>query len=171
MRTLLKDLATEFADDKTNGTIKNILENDAAALGLIINERFVNIPADISIPLLENLIADMQRATKKKMPYEFKYYVLISKLYKLKATTGKKKSKKTTAEEEPEIIWSNQEEEIFADDAMCSFEFSVDKDTDSGLSGAWTEDDSEMTPFRRVMLFEAEKLPKIIEKVKTLLSN
>ncbi|XP_044018676.1 protein BCCIP homolog isoform X2 [Aphidius gifuensis] len=171
LRTLLKDLSTEFADDKTNTTIKNILENDSSALGLIINERFVNIPADISIPLLENLIADMERACKKKMPYEFQYYVLISKLYKMKIQAGKKANKKKGNTEEPEVFWSNQEEEIFADDAMCTFEFSVDKETDSGLSGAWAEDDTEMTPFRRVMLFEAAKLPKLIEKVKTMLAN
>lgn len=167
LRKLLKDSSSNYADDKTNGLINNILENDSSALGLIINERFVNIPADISIPLLENLISDMKRASKKKMPYEFQYYILISKLYKMKPKIGKKNKKNN--EEEPELFWSNQEEEIFSDDAMCTFEFSVDKD--NGLSGTWTEDDAEMTPFRRVMFFEASKLPKLVEKVKTMLAN
>ncbi|XP_015121168.1 protein BCCIP homolog [Diachasma alloeum] len=165
LRKVLADYSSDYASDTTNALIKSILENDSAALGLIINERFVNIPADIAVPLLENLIADMKRAVNKKMPYDFQYYVLISKLYKPKNTPGKKKKRGV---EEPELIWSNPEEEIFAEDAMCSFEFSVDKDSDTS---AWADDDEEMVPHRRVMLFEATKLPSIIEKIKKELAH
>lgn len=167
LRKVLADYSSDYASDTTNALIKSILENDSAALGLIINERFVNIPADIAVPLLENLISDMKRAVTKKMPYDFQYYVLISKLYKPKPAPGMKK-KKRGGVDEPELMWSNPEEEIFADDAMCSFEFSVDKDSDTS---AWADDDEEMVPHRRVMLFEAAKLPAIIEKIKKELAH
>ncbi|OXU17072.1 hypothetical protein TSAR_014827 [Trichomalopsis sarcophagae] len=172
LRDLLKQLANEHATDSTNAMIKNVLENDAAALGLLINERFVNIPAQISVPLLENLISEMSRAANKKMPFDFSYYILICKLYKTNEENQKKKnkSKRKNATEEPNVIWSNPEEEIFAEEADCSFEFSVEKDTDNGLSGAWTEDDYEMVPYRRVLLFESAKLQQIIDKIKTQLS-
>ncbi|XP_074107997.1 protein BCCIP homolog isoform X2 [Cotesia typhae] len=167
LRSLLKELSSEYATDTVNGMINNILENDSSALGLIINERFVNIPADISVPLLENLMSDMKRATAKKMAYDFKYFVIISKLSKPK--TVKKNKKKNS--EEPEDLWSNQEEEVFDEEAMCKFEFSVAKETDTGLSGAWNEDDDELIPYRRVMIFEAEKLPAIIEKIKKFIAH
>lgn len=167
LRSLLKELSSEYATDTVNGMINNILENDSSALGLIINERFVNIPADISVPLLENLMSDMKRATAKKMAYDFKYYVIISKLSKPKTV---KKSKKKNSEE-PEDLWSNQEEEVFDEEAMCKFEFSVAKETDTGLSGTWNEDDDELIPYRRVMIFEAEKLPAIIEKIKKFIAH
>ncbi|KAK0183370.1 hypothetical protein PV327_001419 [Microctonus hyperodae] len=168
LRTLLKDLSSEYATDSVNGLIKNIIENDSAALGLIVNERFVNIPADISVPLLENLIADMKRAVSKKMSYDFQYYILIAKLYKPKTST-KKNAKKGS--EEPEIFWSNQEEEVFNENAMCTFEFAVDKESDTGLSGTWAEDDDEMIPYRRVMVFEACQLQPIIDKIKKFISH
>ncbi|CAD6225769.1 GSCOCG00005716001-RA-CDS [Cotesia congregata] len=170
LRSLLKELSSEYATDSVNGMINNILENDSSALGLIINERFVNIPADISVPLLENLMSDMKRAIAKKMAYDFKYYVIISKLSKPKTVTVKK-SKKNKNSEEPEDLWSNQEEEVFDEEAMCKFEFSVAKETDTGLSGTWNEDDDELIPYRRVMIFEAEKLPGIIEKIKKFIAH
>ena len=162
-------MANDHATDATNTMIKNVLENDSAPLGLLINERFVNIPAQISVPLLENLISEMKRATSKKMPFDFAYLILICKLYKpseQEETTKKKKNKRKNVNEEPEIYWSNPEEEIFADEATFSFEFSVELDTDSGLSGTWTDTDKEMTPYRRVLLFEASKLPTILDKIK-----
>ncbi|CAK9805977.1 Protein BCCIP homolog [Anthophora quadrimaculata] len=172
LRELLRQLANEHATDSTNAMIKNVLENDSEAIGLLINERFVNIPAQISVPLLENLTSEIKRANTKKMPFNFSYYILICKLYKTedKNLEKKLKHKKKGNREEPTILWSNPEEEIFADEATVSFEFSVEKESDSGLSGTWTETDDEMVPYRRVLLFEATKLQPIIDKIKTHVS-
>lgn len=169
LRDLLKQMANDHATDATNTMIKNVLENDSAPLGLLINERFVNLPAQISIPLMENLISEMKRATNKRMPFEFSHFILICKLYKPSeqdVTMKKNKNKRRNANEEPEIFWSNPEEELFNDEATCSFEFSVELESDSGLSGAWTESDKEMTPYRRVLLFDASKLQTIVDKIK-----
>ncbi|XP_076245230.1 protein BCCIP homolog [Calliopsis andreniformis] len=172
LRELLKQLASEHANDATNNMIKHVLENDSEPLGLLINERFVNIPAQISVPLLENLVSEIKRANSKRMPFNFSYYVLICKLYKTEdQKIGKKlKHKKKDNLEEPTTIWSNPEEEIFAEEATYSFEFSVEKESDSGLSGTWTEGDDEMVPYRRVLLFESTKLQSIIDKIKNHVS-
>ncbi|XP_066580900.1 protein BCCIP homolog [Prorops nasuta] len=170
LRELLKQLASEHATDQANAMVKNLLENDSAPLGLLINERFVNIPPQISVPLLENLISEMRRSCSKKMPFDFAYYVLICKLYKIDETKTQTKKSKQKNTEDPNIIWSNPEEEIFAEEASVSFEFSVQKESDSGLSGQWNESDSEMIPFRRVIIFEASKLLSIISKIKSQLS-
>ncbi|KAK9293601.1 hypothetical protein QLX08_011508 [Tetragonisca angustula] len=172
LRELLRQMANEHATDAANTMIKHVLEDDAEVLGLLINERFVNIPAQISVPLLENLISDVKRANTKKMPFNFSYYVLICKLYKMEnvKVDKKLKQKKKNNTEKPSILWSNPEEEIFAEEATVSFEFSVEKESDSALSGTWTESDDEMTPYRRVLLFEATKLQSIINKIKKQIS-
>ena len=152
--------------------IKNILDNDSATLGLLINERFVNIPAQISVPLLENLVSEMRRATEKGMPFQFSYYILICKMYKTNDENEKKKNKKKRKGhvEEPSVTWSNPEEEIIAEEATCSFEFCVEKESDNGLSGTWTEDDYELMPYRKVLLFDSSKLQHIIDKIKSQVS-
>jgi len=45
------------------------------------------------------------------MAFDFSYYVLICKLYKLDV----KKKKKGKSKNVPEVIWSNQEEEFIED--------------------------------------------------------
>lgn len=163
LRDQLKELAAEHADEETSRKIRNILDNESTNLGLLINERFVNIPAQISVPLLENLMSEIKRAVTKKMPFDFTHYVLICKMYKPKTDKSTNKPKDTN---ESEIIWSNPEEEIFAEMVDTSFEFSVEKKFDSGLSGRWSEDDEELMPYRRVLLLESSRLPIILEAIK-----
>ncbi|KAK2579280.1 hypothetical protein KPH14_008239 [Odynerus spinipes] len=171
LRDLLKELSSEHATDAAYTMIKNVLENDSQPIGLLINERFINIPAQISVPLFENLIAEMKRASNRKMPFNFSYYILICKLYKMEdKKVGKTKNKKRNNADTPTVMWSNPEEEIFAEEATVSFEFTVENESDSGLSGAWTETDDEMKPYRRVLLFEASKFQSIINKIKSQLS-
>lgn len=46
-----------------------------------------------------------------------------------------------------------------------SFEFSVEKESDSGLSGLWKESDDELTPLRRVLIIPASKFDEIVHKI------
>ncbi|XP_046740970.1 protein BCCIP homolog isoform X2 [Diprion similis] len=166
LRDLLKQLAEEHATDATNALIRNVLENDAAPLGLLINERFINIPAQISVPLLENLVSEIDRAAKKKMPFKFSYFILICKVYEIPNAKKDPKTLNKSNAPQVDVLWSNPEEEIFAEEADCSFEFSVENDSDSELAGTWTESDNEMKPYRKVLLFESSKLQSIIDKIK-----
>lgn len=65
IRDLLIQLADENADPNTKGLINKILTNDAEHVGLIINERILNIPAAISVPLFASLQSELDRAIKK----------------------------------------------------------------------------------------------------------
>ena len=60
------------------------------------------------------------------MKYDFDYIVMISKSYKLQiapgATAGGKKS--GTVQDSP-LLFTNEEEEYFRDEAEISFEYSV----------------------------------------------
>ena len=55
LRGLLLDLCSEHATDQTNTLIRSLLSDDSQSIGLLINERIINIPAQISVPLLESL--------------------------------------------------------------------------------------------------------------------
>jgi protein BCP1 len=55
LRSLLLELCSEHATDQTNTLIRSLLSDDSQCIGLLINERIVNIPAQISVPLLESL--------------------------------------------------------------------------------------------------------------------
>nr|CAD7399410.1 unnamed protein product [Timema poppensis] len=138
LRSLLIELCNEHATDQTNTLVRSLLGDDTRPVGLLINERFVNIPSQIAVPLLDSLSKEISRAKQKKMPFDFSYFILICKLYKV---------------------------------ADCRFEFCVKGESDSGLSGTWQEDDVEMTPYRRVLLFQADKIDSVIDRIKTFVAQ
>lgn len=174
LRSLLLELCSEHATDQANTLIRSLLSDDSQSIGLLISERIVNIPAQISVPLLESLSKEIKRACEKKMPYDFTYFILICKLYKSEKPQTRKKKKKQQQSgggDEPEIVWSNPEEEIINQEADCQFEFCVKGESDSGLAGHWMDDDMQMSPYRRVLLLKANKLDPLIERIKTSVSQ
>lgn len=64
------------------------------------------IDKEFTLPFLLAFRKEINEAKKKKMPYDFAYLLLISKVYKLE------KKKKKGAETE---LWGNPEEEVIAE--------------------------------------------------------
>lgn len=198
LRDHLLARAEQHTDGETLKTVRRILTADknagadsAPAVGFLLNERFVNIPPQISVPLLENLIEEVDRAAAKGMPYTFDYYVMLVKLYRTptasKAKAGKKnKAKSAAVALSEDEFYTNAEEEIIFEQALCSFEYSVkgeatadDDDAADGSSAQSmakaaalaAEDDSDLVPFRKLVIFEAKKLPALIESIKKLIGS
>ena len=100
------------------------------------------------------------------MKYNFDYIIMISKSYKLEidpgASAGSKKNK--TVKDSP-LLFSNEEEEFFHEEAEISFEYSVKKEHDTVVGGNWDGEDGEMEPLRTVMLISADKIPSIMQKL------
>lgn len=84
---LIKELTQKHGDSKTQVEISKILSG-STKLGLLLNERFVNIPAKISDPLFTSLISELDRMVKKDSSYKFDYYIMICKLHKPKGNKG-----------------------------------------------------------------------------------
>ncbi|XP_050436312.1 protein BCCIP homolog [Adelges cooleyi] len=161
LQKLLLNLSKQHGDDNVFNFVNDLFINKKKPLALLINERYVNIPPAISVPLLQSVSKELTKAKSKNPANDFSYFIMICKLYKIK------ESKKNKPQEP---MWSNAEEEIFDEEAEYKFEFCVKNEKDSGLGGSWEEGDSEMIPYRRVLLFSAEKLDSIINKIKALLN-
>lgn len=155
VKSMILDRAEKLSTDATLKLLRDILTNDERTTGFLINERYINIPPQISVPMLENLCKEIKRANEKKMPYNFAYYVMILKFHRKEAKKGK----------QAEDFFSNPEEELFSRESLASFEYSVKDECDTGLSGKWREDDEELTPFRKVIVIDGKKLPEIVEQV------
>jgi len=147
--SLLEELTKKHADAPTQSSVSKIIK-ETKKLGFLINERFVNIPAQISVPLLNSLSDEVDRMKKKDPSYDFEYYVMISKLSKTK---------------DSEVFYTNDEEELFAKEAEVSFEFNVQNESDTGLGGRWLAEDKQVTPYRKVIIFKANKLKNIIANI------
>jgi len=130
-------------------------------VGFLISERFINIPAQITVPLLETLVNEMRKARDRNLPYDFSHYFMICKLYKTKnLQVGGRQ-----LPEDQAVVFSNPEEELIVGESELCIDYDVSSESDADLGGNW-EDGVEMTPWRRIVVFQAEKLESIIKSVK-----
>lgn len=73
------DLCSLFASDATKLLVERVLQANTA---MLINERFVNIPPQISAPLLQSLKSEIDKARMKNKPFNFDYYLMICKMHR-----------------------------------------------------------------------------------------
>ncbi|KAG8222983.1 hypothetical protein J437_LFUL002706 [Ladona fulva] len=178
LRSLLLELCEEHGSEETKELVRSLVQSGGPQhnVGLLITERFINIPVQIAVPLLESLSKEIKRAQEKRMPFDFSYYILICKLYKMDAKAQRKSRKKKNDKgrpglEDPSVIWSNPEEEVISEDADYSFEFCVKDEAGSGLGGQWEEGDAEMVPYRRVLILQSDRFEHAIGRVKAFVSE
>lgn len=51
LHKLMLDLSNQYSDSETTRFVNGLLGDDTKQVGLLINERYVNIPPPISVPL------------------------------------------------------------------------------------------------------------------------
>ncbi|KAJ1679182.1 Mss4p nuclear export [Spiromyces aspiralis] len=83
IRDYLLGKSERFADAKAKQTLARLLDPKSDKhVGLLINERFVNMPPHIVPPLLRLLFEEMEEAVKKGEPFKFEWYLLLSPVYR-----------------------------------------------------------------------------------------
>ncbi|KAH8360117.1 hypothetical protein KR093_010863 [Drosophila rubida] len=161
LRTYLQERAKGHATEQVQQQLRELLDNEQRHVGLLINERFINIPAQISVPLLQNLQQEIVAAKAKKMKFDFGTLLLLVKFYRKEAKKGKP----------AEDHYTNAEDELLSERAKFSFEYSVASECDSGMSGDWLEGDAVMTPYRKLVALEGNKLPQLIKDVQSFING
>ncbi|XP_051926859.1 protein BCCIP homolog [Hippocampus zosterae] len=143
--------------------LEQMLGDTAKPVGLLLSERFVNVPPQIALPLHKQLQEEISEAERTNKPSgKYHYCLMISK-------TCKEAGKAIPAPKD-EYTFINAEEEFFYEHAVSTFHFSVQDDADSCLSGRWSFDDVPMKPFRTVMLIPVDRFPAIMDKLKEYLT-
>ncbi|XP_062234450.1 protein BCCIP homolog [Platichthys flesus] len=167
VKDLLVDQCEKNATPSMTEQLEQILSDSSKPVGLLLSERFINVPPQIALPLhkqLQEEIAEAQRTNKPSGKCH--YCLMISK-------TCKEATKSIPARggaPKEEYLFVNAEEEFFYEQAIMKFHFSVQDETDSCLSGRWSFEDVPMKPFRTVMLIPADRFPIIMDKLKEYLT-
>ena len=135
----------------------------------IINERFINVPVDISVPMYESLLADLNNAivpmaSSKEAAANTKnssidYWLFLAKIY---SEQTRKNNRKTI-----EMIYANPEEETFEEFSELKFEIPYGNKAPKSTSGDWSK--SELEPLLRVFIVPKNKINDALSKIKSLL--
>jgi protein BCP1 len=107
---------------------------ETPAIGLILTERLINVPAETVPPMYTMLLEEIEWALEEKEPYNFSHYLIISKTYtevvsKLDAEDDRPKKKKR-AGGSFETMYFHPEDEVFHKHAVChsGFDYSIKQD-------------------------------------------
>ncbi|KAJ3238825.1 Mss4p nuclear export [Chytriomyces hyalinus] len=138
------------------------------AVGLLVNERLINMPPQIVVPMLKMLIEELQWSIEeKKLAKPFEYLLLISKTYvEVEPTTdedgdaGPSKKKKKKGKQ---VVLNFQiEDEVFEKHAEFQFDFQFSNQNDHAellqTAGIKTS--------RRIYVLKASKLQTIHDAMK-----
>uniref|UniRef100_A0A3Q4H479 Protein BCCIP homolog n=1 Tax=Neolamprologus brichardi TaxID=32507 RepID=A0A3Q4H479_NEOBR len=167
VKELIVDQCEKNASHIVTEQLEKIFNDNSKPVGLLLSERFINVPPQIALPLhkqLQEEIAEAQRTNKPSGRCH--YCLIISKTCReetksIPATGGAPKE---------EYMFVNAEEEFFYEQAILKFHYTVQEEADSCLSGRWSFTDVPMKPFRTVMLVPTDRMPAIMEKLKEYLS-
>jgi len=154
LRSFIKEQTSKGGDRQVLQYVNDLLDKNS--VGFLLNERFINIPAQITVPLWETLLTEMRKARDRNLPFDFNHYIMICKLYKTKTETS---------HDNQAVVFSNPEEELIVNESELCIDYDVSGETENENGGNWT-DGVDMTPWRRIAVFRAEKLEEIIRKVK-----
>ncbi|KAJ1141196.1 hypothetical protein NDU88_007531 [Pleurodeles waltl] len=148
--------------------LDKLLNDTSKPVGLLLSERFINVPAQIALPMHQQLQKELAETQRTNKPCgKCYYYLMISKTFREAA-----KNSRNPAGQQPkdELTFSNAEDEFFYEKALLKFDYSVHEESDTCLGGRWSFDDVPMKPLRTVMLIPADKMDAIIDKMKEYLS-
>ena len=177
--TIRKFIVNQAAgDEKFSEQAKSAMVKKPA---LVLNERFINLPARVSVPSFQSLAQDL----KQKPELDFDHFFMVIKIQKAvdrhqSHSVNKKKDKEknkrqkvdqeqhgsgaNSADDAEDILFQNPEEEIFCEKAVQFFEFSVANQCDADVrSGNWDEEDVKYHPFRRILLLDRRRFLQAIE--------
>jgi len=152
LRTFLLEQTAAGGDRAVLNYVTDLLNKQ---VGFLLNERYVNIPAQVTVPLLETLVTEMRKATDRNLPFNFSHYIMICKLFKTKTDAP---------QDHQAVVFSNPEEELIVAESELCIDYDVSGETDADVSIDF--DGVEMTPWRRIVVFTADKLDDIITNVR-----
>jgi len=147
---VVRHMSKSVASTDRRGQLSNLLNALDSDVGLIISERIINMPPQIAVPLYQTLANEVKKAKTKNLPFNFTHYAIISKI--LMAPEAAQAG----------IMYTNAEEEVFAPEC----EFVLDTKNTDEESRIVTLSQDDFIEKKKVMVFKAEKLDKIVNIVK-----
>lgn len=169
-------IASKSASIPALATLPQLLQDDSKQIGLILTERFINMPSEIITPCYTMLQEEIQWALDEKEPYDFTHYLILSKTYqevesKLDAQESRP-NKKGKKQAELETFYFHPEDEKLHEYSLGYGNFEYTKATDEGASDAKRAfQEAGIKPMGHLTLLDASRFAEAITGVGEYLSG
>ncbi|XWS09263.1 hypothetical protein CRYUN_Cryun40dG0070800 [Craigia yunnanensis] len=125
--TELKEFLLNICQEKDKiGNLRSLLVEKAQNVGLLVSQRVVNLPPELLPHLYDALFDEVSWATEDepteelRNSFHFKFYIVVSKIYKHKKANQKRSS---STDKDEALVYIKPEDEIFHKLSMWSFLF------------------------------------------------
>ncbi|NXC67353.1 BCCIP protein, partial [Anhinga anhinga] len=138
--------------------LDKLLNDSTKPVGLLLSERFINVPPQIALPMHQQLQVAAQ-TTGSGCRGALTYSCVTA------LRTEKNKDSKNCRGISLVRVWIS-----ICNASLLKFSYSVQEESDTCLGGRWSFDDVPMKPFRTVMIVPADGINVIMDKLKEYLS-
>ncbi|KAJ1333366.1 protein BCP1 [Microdochium nivale] len=165
-----------------------------ATVGLVLAERLINMPAEISPPMYRMVIDEIADAVEDKEPFEFTHYLVLSKTYHEieselgngedmvieeedggRASAGGRKKKRNRREEpaasSADTTWYfHPEDEVLQRHALAHGSYNFTKHDENIADSKRAFQDMGIRPQGHMILIEAAKFPDAVKAISDYIS-
>ncbi|KAF2844567.1 hypothetical protein T440DRAFT_315900 [Plenodomus tracheiphilus IPT5] len=177
-KQVIKNLTTYLSKKppQTLAQLPTLLSTPTTQIGLILTERFINMPHEIVPPMYTMLLEEITWALQEAEPYAFTHYLVLSKCYtevtSTLTSTDAPKGKKSKKADTGEVYYFHPEDEVLHQFAMGWGEFEYDTPVDEGASDSKRAfQELGVRPKGHLVLIEAGKFEGAVEGVKKFLGG
>lgn len=136
-------------------------------VGLVLGERLINMPPEISPPMYSMLVDEIEAAVEDKEPYDFTHYLVVSKTYNevQSILDGEESRKSKKAKEEAPMFYFHPEDEVLQKHAVATGSFPLTKDDESVADSKRAFQEMGVRSMGYMALIEAAKFPAAVKAV------
>ncbi|KAK7749016.1 Mss4p nuclear export [Cytospora paraplurivora] len=166
----ISDRASQSGSEALAATIPKVLAENH--VGLVLGERLINMPPEISPPMYSMLVDEVEAAVEDGEPYAFTHYLVVSKSYNEVQSildNGETQKRKKAREEAP-MFYFHPEDEVLQKHAVAYGNFPFAKDDESVADSKRAFQEMGVRSMGSMILIEAAKFPEAIKKVAEYLS-
>ncbi|POS80710.1 protein BCP1 [Diaporthe helianthi] len=156
------------ASDSGNENLAEMIPKVLAEnhVGLVLGERLINMPPEISPPMYSMLVDELEAAVEDKEPYDFTHYLVVSKTYnEVQSILDSETQKRKKAKEESTMFRFHPEDEVFQRHAVAYGSYPLTKDDENVADSKRAFQEMGVKSMGYMALIEAAKFPEAVKKV------
>ncbi|KXL50027.1 hypothetical protein M433DRAFT_66622 [Acidomyces richmondensis BFW] len=175
IQQLIKYLLEKTGEINSMKPLRDVLSpKSESQVGLILTERFINMPHQIVPPMYDMILEEIEWANNDGEPYDFTHYLIISKTYSeipsqldAEERRPQKKTKKgQSAGSSPENFYFHPEDEVFHKHAQAHCTFEYTKQGDEGASDSKRAfQDLGVKPHGHLILIQGPRFKEAVKAV------
>ncbi|KAI6091255.1 p21-C-terminal region-binding protein-domain-containing protein [Hypoxylon rubiginosum] len=167
---LTKYISEKAKSNEALAAIPDLLSS-GKQVGLVLSERLINMPSEISPPMYGMLIDEIEAAVEDKEPYEFSHYLIISKTYhEIESTLDVEERRRKKGKQDATLFYFHPEDEVLQKYATAygSYDFTKIDEAIADSKRAFQE--MGVMPRGSMILIEASKFADAAKAISEYLS-